>query len=195
MQYQLAVAIARSYAALGNADLDAAEQALMAADTLAAQAHRGRDALTVKVLRAVVGWQKGAAGASALLSEALGLAAIGGNRRLLADSHPLAVQMATEMGLLPWANAAQRAESLDQARLFPPQPVRATPVASGLLTPKEAKILGLLSDGMSNKLIARAMEISDETVKWHLKNLFSKLSAGNRKHAVGRARLLGLIDA
>jgi LuxR family maltose regulon positive regulatory protein len=46
---------------------------------------------------------------------------------------------------------------------------------------------------MSNKLIARAMEISDETVKWHLRNLFAKLSAGTRKHAVGRARLLGLI--
>ena len=74
-------------------------------------------------------------------------------------------------------------------------PIRATTVASGLLTPKEAKILSLLSDGMSNKLIARAMEISDETVKWHLKNLFSKLSAANRKHAVGRARLLGLIAA
>ena len=46
---------------------------------------------------------------------------------------------------------------------------------------------------MSNKLIARTMGISDETVKWHLKNLFSKLSAGTRKHAVDRARLLGLL--
>jgi LuxR family maltose regulon positive regulatory protein len=66
-------------------------------------------------------------------------------------------------------------------------------MAGGLLTPKEAHVLGLLSQGMSNKLIARAMEISEETVKWHLKNLFAKLSAGTRKHAVGRARLLGLI--
>jgi LuxR family maltose regulon positive regulatory protein len=49
--------------------------------------------------------------------------------------------------------------------------------------PKEAHVLGLLSQGMSNKLIARAMEISEETVKWHLKNLFAKLSAGTRKHA------------
>jgi len=39
------------------------------------------------------------------------------------------------------------------------------------------------------------LDISDETVKWHLKNLFSKLSAGTRKHAVDRARLLGLIAA
>jgi LuxR family maltose regulon positive regulatory protein len=195
MQYRLVVAIARSYAALGRGELDAAEQALTAADALAAKTHRGRDALTVKVLRAVVGWRKGAAGALPLLSEALGLAAIGGNRRLLADTHPLAVRMAAELELLPRASGGQRRDPLDEARLFPAPPARAAPVASGLLTPKEAKILGLLSDGMSNKLIARAMEISDETVKWHLKNLFSKLSAGNRKHAVGRARLLGLIDA
>ncbi|HTD28117.1 MAG TPA: helix-turn-helix transcriptional regulator, partial [Xanthomonadaceae bacterium] len=65
----------------------------------------------------------------------------------------------------------------------------------GPLTPKEAEVLGLLNNGMSNKLIARAMDISDETVKWHLKNLFLKLSAGTRKHAVDRARLHGLIGA
>jgi LuxR family maltose regulon positive regulatory protein len=62
-----------------------------------------------------------------------------------------------------------------------------------MLTPKEAEVLALLDGGMSNKLIARAMGVSDETVKWHLKNLFSKLSAGTRKHAVDRARLLGVL--
>jgi LuxR family maltose regulon positive regulatory protein len=62
-----------------------------------------------------------------------------------------------------------------------------------LLTPKEAHILGLLNGGMSNKGIARALEISEQTVKWHLKNLFAKLSAPSRQHAVGRGRLLGLI--
>ncbi len=37
------------------------------------------------------------------------------------------------------------------------------------------------------------MEVGEETVKWHLKNLFGKLSAGNRKHVVRRAQLLGLL--
>jgi LuxR family maltose regulon positive regulatory protein len=64
----------------------------------------------------------------------------------------------------------------------------------GLLTAKEAEVLHLLYKGMSNKLIARALDISAETVKWHLKNLFTKLSAGTRRHAVDRARLLGLVD-
>ena len=33
-----------------------------------------------------------------------------------------------------------------------------------------------------------------DTVKWHLKNLFGKLNAGNRKHLIDRARILGIID-
>jgi LuxR family maltose regulon positive regulatory protein len=56
-------------------------------------------------------------------------------------------------------------------------------------------VLKLLADGMSNKQIARVMDVSDETVKWHLKNLFIKLDAGTRKHAVDRARLLGLLES
>jgi len=73
--------------------------------------------------------------------------------------------------------------------------IRPAPNRCGPLTPKESEVLALLDKGMSNKLIARAMDISDETVKWHVKNLFLKLSAGTRKHAVDRARLLGLVGA
>jgi LuxR family transcriptional regulator, maltose regulon positive regulatory protein len=76
----------------------------------------------------------------------------------------------------------------------PPATARPVNVVSGgLLTAKESEVLRLLTNGLPNKLIARTMDISDETVKWHLKNLFSKLNAGSRKHAVDRARLLGLI--
>jgi LuxR family maltose regulon positive regulatory protein len=64
---------------------------------------------------------------------------------------------------------------------------------SALLTPKEQEVLSLLSRNFSNKEIARAMDISVETVKWHLKNLFSKLDAADRKHVVARARMLGHI--
>jgi len=47
--------------------------------------------------------------------------------------------------------------------------------------------------GFSNKRIARTLDVGGETVKWHLKNLFSKLSAVSRDHAIDRARLLGLV--
>jgi LuxR family maltose regulon positive regulatory protein len=67
------------------------------------------------------------------------------------------------------------------------------PPRLGLLTAKEAEILALIEKGMPNKQIARTLDISSETVKWHLKNLYMKLSAGTRRHAVERARLLGLV--
>ena len=65
---------------------------------------------------------------------------------------------------------------------------------SRTLTPKERSILLLLARNFSNKEIAKSIAVSDETVKWHLKNLFNKLDAGSRKHAVTRARSLGFIS-
>lgn len=38
------------------------------------------------------------------------------------------------------------------------------------------------------------LDVGAETVKWHMKNLLSKLNAANRRHVVARARLLGIID-
>lgn len=61
-----------------------------------------------------------------------------------------------------------------------------------ILTPREFDILCRLVDHMSNKEIARSMGLGEETVKWHLKNLYLKLGAGDRKTAVSRARTLGL---
>ena len=45
-------------------------------------------------------------------------------------------------------------------------------------------MLGYLAQGMSNKEIARALDLGPETVKWHLKSVFAKLNAGSRRHAV-----------
>ena len=56
-------------------------------------------------------------------------------------------------------------------------------------------MLELLARNLSNKEIARAMQIGEETIKWHLKNLFGKLDAGTRKQVVRRAQLLGLLEA
>jgi len=67
-------------------------------------------------------------------------------------------------------------------------------VPSMVLTPKERMVLEYLARNLSNKEIAQSMEIGEETVKWHLKNLFGKLDAGSRKHAVRRAQLLGLLE-
>ena len=65
---------------------------------------------------------------------------------------------------------------------------------SAMLTPKERQILQLLARHLSNKQIAAALDVGDATVKWHLKNVFGKLNAGAREHALQRARLLGILE-
>jgi two-component system nitrate/nitrite response regulator NarL len=60
---------------------------------------------------------------------------------------------------------------------------RARPVAEANLTEREHEILELLAEGMSNKLIARRLDISDGTVKVHVKNLLRKLNLRSRLEA------------
>jgi LuxR family maltose regulon positive regulatory protein len=64
---------------------------------------------------------------------------------------------------------------------------------SDTLSRREREILGMISEGFPNKRIARALAISPETVKSHLKRIFMKLAVGSRIEAVSRARSLGLL--
>jgi DNA-binding NarL/FixJ family response regulator len=60
------------------------------------------------------------------------------------------------------------------------------------LTPRELEVLGLLSRGMSNREIARALVVEESTVKAHLHHLFSKLGAKSRIQAILIAQADGL---
>jgi ATP/maltotriose-dependent transcriptional regulator MalT len=64
---------------------------------------------------------------------------------------------------------------------------------SDTLTARERDILGMVSQGFSNKRIARIFEISPETVKSHIKRIFLKLAVSTRTEAVSRAGSLGLL--
>ncbi|MGI9304093.1 MAG: two-component system response regulator NarL [Gammaproteobacteria bacterium] len=57
------------------------------------------------------------------------------------------------------------------------------PAADATLTDREQEILGLIAAGMSNKMIARELTISDGTVKVHVKNLLRKLNLRSRLEA------------
>lgn len=61
------------------------------------------------------------------------------------------------------------------------------------LTPRERSVLALLAEGMSNKAIAKRLEISDHTVKFHLNSVLSKLGATSRTEAVTKAVRAGLL--
>jgi len=65
--------------------------------------------------------------------------------------------------------------------------------AGGSLTAKEREVLALLAQGHSNKQIARALYVSEATVKTHLQHVYGKLAVQNRFGALSRATELGLL--
>jgi DNA-binding CsgD family transcriptional regulator len=58
---------------------------------------------------------------------------------------------------------------------------------------REFEVLSLLAQGRSNKEIAKLLDVSPNTVKTHVANLFEKLEAKRRTEAILRARELGMI--
>ena len=72
-----------------------------------------------------------------------------------------------------------------------PTPVNDIPFET--LSPREQSVLELLAEGMSNKTIAKQLEISDHTVKFHLNSILSKLGATSRTEAVTKAVRAGLL--
>jgi DNA-binding CsgD family transcriptional regulator len=59
------------------------------------------------------------------------------------------------------------------------------------LAAREREVLAMIGHGFSNKRIARALQISPETVKSHVKHIFLKLAVSTRTEAVFRAFSLG----
>lgn len=74
------------------------------------------------------------------------------------------------------------------ALVFPPKS------AGPHLSPREFEVLELLSLGHENKQIARRLEISEATVKTHVKALYTRLGVHSRAEAAATALRLGLID-
>ncbi|MFG1244316.1 LuxR C-terminal-related transcriptional regulator [Xanthobacter versatilis] len=70
---------------------------------------------------------------------------------------------------------------------------RTAPVQEGALTGKEVEVLRLLSKGFPNLSICEELEITDSTVRTHLRSINRKLQAQSRTHAVAIAQEIGLI--
>jgi DNA-binding NarL/FixJ family response regulator len=62
------------------------------------------------------------------------------------------------------------------------------------LTARESEVLDLLGHGLSNKMIARELHISEHTVKFHISSLYTKLAVSNRAEAVSQGARHGLIS-
>jgi DNA-binding NarL/FixJ family response regulator len=74
------------------------------------------------------------------------------------------------------------------------EPAAAVEELSEPLTARESQVLGLLGGGLSNKMIARELHISEHTVKFHISSLYAKLGVSNRAEAVSQGARHGLIS-
>jgi len=117
-------------------------------------------------------------------AEALGAGARGVVRRDAGAARLAAAVRAVAEGLMVLDAVA--AESV-----LRPRP--AAPATVEHLTPREQEVLQLLAQGLSNKLIAVRLGISDHTVKFHVNAILGKLGAQSRTEAIAQAARLGLV--
>lgn len=189
-------ALSRAYALVAARRWPESLEALAVALDQANAMKLGRYRIEIMVLQAYGREQTDGQGGTLLL-EAMNLANTFGLTRTLADTHPAIADWMRRVNLVA-SNAGRPIHAIPVPRVVP-MPARAATgapraVPSVVLTPKEREILELLGRNLSNKEIALAMSVGEETVKWHLKNLFDKLDASSRKHAVRRALVLGLLE-
>ncbi len=69
----------------------------------------------------------------------------------------------------------------------------ATALVASDLTPREVEILQLVAEGHSNSKLARMLWVTEQTVKFHLSNIYRKLDVANRTEASRWAQLNGLL--
>ncbi len=191
----LLLVLARARADLAARRDGNALQALADAAELAQSQKLGVPRIELMALRAFVLEQTGKDGRP-LLHEAMNLAQTYDLTRTLADAHPALADWARRVSAEE--NDPAAAHTIAEPRIARPPAPRGTggprAVPGVVLTPKEREILELLARNLSNKEIAMAATVGEGTVKWHLKNLFGKLDASSRKHAVRRALVLGLLE-
>ena len=93
----------------------------------------------------------------------------------------------------PTTNPPVRAEAPPVA-----DPLPETPQFNGSdspLTKRELEILALVSEGAGNKQIAKKLWVTEQTVKFHLSNIYRKLHVSNRTEASRAAQTSGLLSA
>jgi two-component system response regulator DevR len=98
--------------------------------------------------------------------------------------------------------AAAIRQSFDHSIFFATSaPPRARPIAEPAhedetvaLTKREIEILRLTADGYSNSQLARMLWVTEQTVKFHLSNIYRKLDVSNRTEASRWAQRSGLLS-
>jgi DNA-binding CsgD family transcriptional regulator len=105
----------------------------------------------------------------------------------------LADRLAALLAGVPGLRLVAPGEAADAALIVP---AAATAPRDGEipLSPRELEVLVLLAEGASNKEIARRLDISIHTAKFHVGSLLDKLDAVGRTDAVAHAARLGVLN-
>lgn len=107
-------------------------------------------------------------------------AQVNGSLTIVAEAPTLAAARAASMGADAWLVAADDVREADAPIVEP-------------LTEREVEVLERLAEGLSNKAIAARLGISDQTIKFHVASIASKLGTHNRTETVRLALRRGLI--
>src|SRR5216684_7083216 len=128
------------------------------------------------------------------LTSVLESAAVVGAVRAGAIGYLLKDTQAPELRRAIKAAAAGQVQLSPQASAYLMRELR-TPETIEALTEREMEVLNLLVQGYSNKEVARALQIAEDTVKVHVKHILSKLGVQSRTQAALCAMRLGLVSA
>lgn len=132
--------------------------------------------------------------AEQLMADAVDVASRRGCFRTLLDERrflrALGSAAASLMVLIPNDNDLCTSDG-QQAALRSSTP---NPTEKVLLSRKELALLHRVKEGLSNRGIADKHRISEDTVKWHLHNIYKKLAVRNRVQAILKADGMGIFD-
>lgn len=170
---------------------------LIASVTEGKRTHR---LIEIQALQAVLLHRRGNADAAMhSLAEALTLAEPGGYVRLFIDHGPCMAKLLVRLLHMPkcWRGhhfSLPYLHTLLQASAATePEEAAVHDAAKGLLSEREIAIIRQLDGGRSTHEIADNLILGASTIRWHIKNIYAKLSVHNRPQLLTQARELGII--
>ncbi len=122
---------------------------------------------------------------------------------LSSDDTSKARQRALELGAVAFVSKADSADNILAliGRIRSGQLTALAPAGSSAgddgrprLTPRQCEVLDLLCQGLTNKMIGRRLDLSENTVRWHVQALLTALQASSRSEAAFLARRCGLVN-
>jgi len=120
------------------------------------------------------------------------------DRRLLAQAFEAGVSALIAPNAAPEDIAVAIRQATDPSIHFAPatlpEPKPRLAADDPGLTDREIETVRLVAKGLSNAEVGRTLLVTEQTVKFHLSNIFRKLNVSNRTQATRRAEMMNLLD-